>query len=196
MRKLMMFNRVSADGFFSAEDGGIDWATPDPDFEKGVAAGLDGADTILFGRRTYDMFESFWPHAIDDGPTTRDPHAPRRSPELRAMGIWINESQKYVFSKTRKEVTWKNSHLLRAFDPAEIEAMKRGPGKGILVFGSGSLVSQLSEHRLIDEYQFLVSPLLLGKGKSLFQMPKPRKLALLETKGTPSGNVLLRYAPG
>ena len=80
-----MFNRVSAEGFFSTQDGKLDWVVPEPELDKAAAEGLEGTGTILFGRRTYQMFESFWPHALDVAGTARDPHgAGRRTPELAA----------------------------------------------------------------------------------------------------------------
>ena len=62
MRKIVVFDRVSADGYYSATDGNLNWAVPEPELDKGAAGSLDGAGTMLFGRRTYDMFESFWPN--------------------------------------------------------------------------------------------------------------------------------------
>ena len=195
-RKIVMFNRVSAEGYFAGSDGNLDWVVPEPELEKAASEGLPGADTILFGRRTYELFEAVWPHALEDPSTAPDPHkAGRRTPELRAMAVWINEAAKVVFSKTRKEVAWKNSRLLHEFDPRAIEAMKNQPGKDMMVFGSGSIVSELTAHGLIDEYHFVVSPILLGTGRTLFNgVPNSSRLNLLEAKGFPSGNVMLRYA--
>lgn len=195
MRKIVTFNNVSADGYFAGPDGKLDWVVQDPELGKAMAGDLSGPGTILFGRRTYEMFEAFWPHAVDDSPTAPDPHGGRRTPEVRAMGVWINEATKVVFSRTRKDVTWRNSRLLPELDPREIEAMKRQPGSDILVFGSGSIASQLTEHGLIDEYQFVVSPVLLGSGRTLLGgVSKSLRLDRLEAKPYPSGNVLLRYA--
>lgn len=196
MRRIVMFNRVSADGYFAGVDGNLDWVVPEEQLDKAGADSLSDSDTILFGRRTYEMFESFWPHALDDAATAADPHnAGRRSPEIRAMAVWINNATKLVVSKTRKEVTWKNSRLLREVDPREIDAIKRQPGKTIMIFGSGSIVSQLTHHDLIDEYHFIVGPILLGGGQSLVSgVSKRSRLNLLEAKQYPSGNVALRYA--
>jgi dihydrofolate reductase len=169
---------------------------PEEQLDKVGADSLSDSDTILLGRRTYEMFESFWPHALDDTATAADPHsAGRRSPEIRAMAVWINNATKLVVSKTRKEVTWKNSRLLHHVDPREIDAIKRQPGKTIMIFGSGSIVSQLTQHDLIDEYHFIVGPILLGSGQSLVTgVSKRPRLNLLEAKQYPSGNVALRYA--
>jgi dihydrofolate reductase len=107
----------------------------------------------------------------------------------------LNETTKLVFSRTLKDVTWRNSHLLHELDPHEIEAMKKRPGKDMMVFGSGSIVSQLTQHGLIDEYQFVICPILLGTGRPLLSgVSKRSRLALLEAKRYPSGDVMLRYA--
>jgi dihydrofolate reductase len=191
-----MFNRVAVDGCFAGSDGNLDWVVPEPELDKSATENLPGADTILFGRRTYEMFEAFWPKAVDDSPTAPDPHEPgRRTGEIRAMAVWINNATKLVFSRTRKDVTWSNSRLLHELDPREIEDMKRQPGKDMMVFGSGSLVSELTRHGLIDEYQFVVSPILLGSGRPLLSgLSNGVKVDLLEAKQYPSGNVMLRYA--
>jgi dihydrofolate reductase len=197
MRRIMMFNRVTADGYFTAADGSLGWAVPEEELDKEGAAASAGGGTVLFGRRTYEMFASFWPRFFDDAATAPDPHAAgRRSPALRDMAVFLNEAEKLVFSRTLAEVTWKNARLLRRLDPREIAAMKSAPGKDMIVFGSGSIVSQLTEHGLIDEYQLVVSPVFLGGGRSLIAgLPKSVRLDLLEAKTYPAGNVMLRYAP-
>jgi dihydrofolate reductase len=190
MRKIIAFNRVSADGYFASADGGLGWVVPEEELDRSAADNLGGSGTILFGRRTYDMFESFWPNALDE-----NPHAPGRSPAMRAMAQWINDAEKIVFSRTRGEVTWRNSRLVPEFDPAEVEALKSGPGTQIMIFGSGSIVSQLTAHGLVDEYHFIVGPVMLGTGRSLIHdVPRTLRLELLEATPFPAGNVRLRYA--
>ena len=206
MRRILAFNNVSADGYFAAPDGGLDWVIRDPELDRSIMADADrsvalgsGPDpgTILFGRRTYEQFESFWPHALDDSKTAPSPHGPGRSVEMRGMAIWINAAKKIVFSRTRQEVTWSNSSLVRTFDPREIDAMKRQPGSDMLIFGSSSIASLLTRHGLIDEYQFVVNPLLLGDGRSLIAgVPTQLRLQLLDARPFPSGNVMLRYRRG
>ena len=200
-RRIVTFNHVSADGYFSRPDGSLSWVVQDAELDRSVATTIEqskrdeGNDTLLFGRRTYEQFEAFWPHALGDSPTSPDPHhAGRSSPEMRAMAVMLNEATKLVFSRTRQEVTWKNSRLLHEIDPREIEALKAQPGKDIMIFGSGSVVSQLTQHELIDEYQFIVGPLVLGSGRQLITgVPQSLKLDLLEAKEYASGNVKLRY---
>src|SRR5512144_915829 len=105
MRRIIVFNRVSADGYFTSVDGKLSWAVPDEELERMGAGSLAETDTILFGRRTYEMFESFWPKVVGDEPAAPDPHTEgRRSTEVRVMGTWINAATKWVFSRTRKEV--------------------------------------------------------------------------------------------
>jgi len=203
MRRIVAFNNVSVDGFYSGADGGLGWVIQDSELDRSIMADADrsaalgsGTDpgTILFGRRTYEQFESFWPHALDDSQTAPSPHGPGRSTEMRGMAIWINAAKKIVFSRTRQQVTWSNSTLVRTFDPREIEALKRQPGSDMLIFGSGSIASLLTRHGLIDEYQFVVNALLLGDGRSLLTgVPRSLRLTLLESKAFPTGNVLLRY---
>jgi len=194
-----MFNRVTADGFFADRDGSIDWVVQDEalDHEAAEASSAStGSGTLLFGRRTYDFFEGFWRQFDDEGSeAVPNPHRPEQSSqEQRAMANFINDATKVVFSRTRDDVTWRNSRLLRDLDPHEIEAMKSEPGTDILVFGSGSIVSQLTEHGLIDEYRLVVNPVLIGSGKSLFDdVSASVRLDLLEAKAYPAGNVMLRY---
>lgn len=197
MRRIVMFNRVTADGYFAGPDGNLDWVVPDKAIDRLGAEAVKRFDTVLFGRRTYELFEAFWPHAIDDSPTSPDPHETKgQSPEMRTMAIFLNESTKLVFSNTLKDVTWRNSRLLHEIDPREIEAIKRQPGKDMIIFGSGSVVTQLTQHRLIDEYQFVVSPVLLGTGRPLLSSVSTKlALDLQEAKRYPSGNVMLRYTP-
>lgn len=197
MRRIVAFNRVSADGYFASSDGGLQWTVPEPELDKSAADNLRGQGAIMLGRKTYDMFESFWPQAAARarGGEAEDPHSPgRHSPQLGAMARWIDDATKIVFSKSRKTVTWKNSRLLRDVVPREVEALKREEGSDIMLFGSGSIASQLTAHRLIDEYQFIVGPLLLGTGRPLITgVPNSIRLDLAEATAFPSGNVRLRY---
>jgi len=196
-RKIVVFDRISADGYFSAANGALDWAVPDADLDKGAAGKLGDSDAMLFGRRTFDMFESFWPNVLKDPATAPDPHSPgRHTPEMRALAVWINAAKKIVFSTTRKEATWTNSELRRDIVPREIEALKSQPGKTIMLFGSGTVASRLSELGLIDEYQFVVCPVLLGGGRPLVSgMSRRLSLELLEARPFTSGNVMLRFTP-
>lgn len=194
MRRIVMFNHVSADGFFASADGNLDWVSSDPELDKASAGSLGQFDTMLLGRRTYEMFESFWPKALDDSGKSPDPHHPgASSPQLHAIAVWINEQQKLVVSGSRRDVTWNNSRILPGLEPGEIEALKNQAGRDIIVFGSGSVVSALTQHGLIDEYQFIVNPIILGNGRTMISGVTQRAaLTLIDTRSYESGKVMLR----
>jgi len=195
-RRIVTFNWVTADGYFAGSDGNLRWVVPDDEQAKAAVDDIPRFDTLLFGRVTYELFDGFWRHAVEDSTTAADPHRPgQRSREHRAIAIWLNEANKVVFSRTLKNATWRNSRLLHELNPDEIATMKKQSGKDMMVFGSGSIASQLTQHGLIDEYQFVVCPVLLGSGRPLLSgVTKTLKLDLLEVKKYPSGDVLLRYA--
>ena len=137
MRRIMMFNRVSADGFFAAADGNLDWIVRDEEVDRHGASGIPSTDTVILGRRTYAQFASFWPHVLDS-PAPVDPHGPGGfSPELHAFARALTDMTKLVFSTTLKKMSWTNSRLQRELDPRAIEAIKRQPGKDMIIFGSG-----------------------------------------------------------
>jgi dihydrofolate reductase len=198
MRKIVVFDRVTADGYFSGREGNLDWVVPDAEVDKLGGDAVPGSgNMMLFGRRTYQMFESFWPNVLKDSPEAPDPHVPgRQSAAMRNMAVWIHEATKIVFSKSLERVTWHNSRLLRDIEPASIESLKQEPGgSDIMIFGSGQVVSRLTALGLIDEYQLIVGPLLLGSGKPLVSGLTSRvPLDLLDVKRYESGNVMLRYA--
>jgi dihydrofolate reductase len=185
MRRIVMFNLVTADGYFAGPDGSLDFFVPDKEFDKAAAQNTQGFDAVLLGRVTYQLFEAYWPHAGDD---------PATSPEDRTIAAWLGESRKIVFSRTLDSATWVNTELVRDLAPERIEELKREGGKDMIVFGSGSVVRQLTEWRLIDEYQFCISPVLLGRGKPLLGSTRGAGLDLLESRTFRSGNVFLRYA--
>ena len=195
-RRIVTFNWVTADGYFAGSDGNLRWVVPDDEQAKAAVDDIPRFDTLLFGRVTYELFDGFWRHAVEDSTTAADPHRPgQRSREHRAIAIWLNDANKVVFSRTLKNATWRNSRLLHELNPDEIATMKQQSGKDMMVLGSGSIASQLTQHGLIDEYQFVVCPVLLGSGRPLLSgVTKTLKLDLLEVKKYPSGDVLLRYA--
>ena len=195
MRRIIAFDHVSADGYFADKDGNLNWVVPEDALNDHAIENMAHADTILFGRRTYEMFESYWPKAVADPKGVEDPHgAGRRTPALQKVAEWINDANKIVFSSTRKEVTWRNSRIEARLSAGDIETLKRAPGRDMLVFGSGTLTAALAQHGLIDEYQFAVAPVLLGQGRNLISgVRRTSKMALAESRALPQGNLLLRY---
>ena len=110
MRRIVMFNWVTADGYFAGTSGDLDWVVPDEEQAQIAAKDISGFDTVLFGRRTYEMFEAFWGHVVlDNSGTVPDPHrAGRGSSEHGTIAIALNDMAKLVFSKTLDRLTWKN----------------------------------------------------------------------------------------
>lgn len=183
-----MFNRVSVDGFFAGPNGEIDWFIADHELDKALhEMGQPDAvspDTVLLGRVTYQLFESYWPKVAADPEATR---------EARIIADELSQMTKVVFSKTLKEVSWENTRLVRGDVAKEVSRLKQGEGSDILIFGSGTIVQQLADEGLIDEYLLAVTPVVLGAGKLLFKDVKKFNLKLLEARSFKSGNVLLHY---
>lgn len=187
MRKIIVSEMVSVDGFFAGPNGEIDWHVVDEEFNQYAIDLLNTLDTILFGRVTYQLFESYWPVAAKDPATSKN--------DL-IIANKINAINKVVFSKTLEKVGWNNVKLVREVIRDDILKMKQQPGKNMVIYGSGSIVSEFAKLGLIDEYRFFVAPVVLGEGKSLFKGLKDKlKLKLIETRRFTNGNVLLRYEP-
>ncbi len=187
MRKLIVFNLVSVDGYFAGEDGDINWHQVDDEFNKFAVEQTKTFGAIIFGRTTYELFESYWPGAVAD---------PATAPDDLEIAKTIDEVEKIVFSKTLKEVAWKNSKLLHEVDPEEIKKLKEQEGKDMVIFGSGTIVQALTNLGLVDEYRLMINPIILGKGKPMFKDVKEmHKLKLLNTRTFGNGNVLLYYEP-
>lgn len=183
MRNVVMLNRISLDGFFAGPNGEIDWFIHDPEVDK-AAHGVGQADTVLFGRETYQMFERAWP------PMLRDPNAPEPA---RRTAQELQQMTKMVFSRTLTSVTWENSKLLNASPAETVRQLKGVPGTPIIFFGSGSIARQLAAEGLIDDYLFIVTPVILGTGKALFERNARHTLELVSAQSFKSGNVLVRY---
>ncbi|MEA3203505.1 MAG: hypothetical protein QOI63_1180 [Thermoplasmata archaeon] len=180
-----MFNLVSADGYFCGPDGNLDFFLPDKEVDRFAARNTRDFDTVLMGRITYELFQAYWPAAE---------HEPKTSAEDREIAAFLNRSTKIVYSTTLKDTTWQNTQIAKKFDPAALLALKASAGRDIIVFGSGSVVRQLTDAGLIDEYQILVTPALLGTGRSLLEGSKGAELEFLDSQVYRSGNVLHRYA--
>ena len=186
-RRVIVSEMLSLDGFFAGPNGEIDWHTVDEEFNQYAIDLLNTVDTILFGRKTYQLFESYWPAAATNPSTSKSDLEIARD---------INNMTKIVFSRTLDRVEWKNARLLKEIIPEVVDEMKQQPGKDIVIYGSGSIVSLLMNLGLIDEYRIIVNPVILGNGKPLFKGLRDRlNLKLLRTKTFSSGNVLLCYQP-
>jgi dihydrofolate reductase len=186
MRKLSVFNQISLDGYFKSADGGSDWmheGDEDPEYQEFIASNASGGGALVFGRKTYEMMVGFWP----------TPAAEKQFPMVAKQ---LNSLPKIVFSKTLKRASWNNTKLVKGDPAAEIRKMKSEPGEPMVILGSGILVSQLAQADLIDEYQLLLVPVVLGDGTTMFEgARRTLQLKLMKTRTFRNGRAFLVYEP-
>lgn len=184
MQKILVFNNLSLDGNFADTEGGVGWAKRDSEeLTEYVKQSQGDIGTYLFGRTTYQMFAAFWP----------TPAGKAANPYFAKI---LSEGKKVVFSETLKTADWENTVIESKADARSIEKLKEASAGNCLIFGSGALVRDLTEKGLIDEYQLIINPIVLGSGRSLFSpLPTSIELELLEARAFKNGTVLLRYQP-
>ena len=181
MRKIIVSPYITLDGVVQAPGGPEEdfkyggWSAPyyDEALDEIAEKQKQPAKDLLLGRKTFEIFASFWPEHED---------------------IWpgINDVTKYVVSKTMKMSDWKNSVFLESVE--DIEKLKNSDGSDIQVSGSGTLVQTLLKHDLVDELWLLIHPLTLGTGKKLFDNGTiPAAFSLIESTATPSGVIAAHY---
>lgn len=185
MGKISVFNFVTLDGFFAGPDGQIDWFKSigkDEGFEKYTHSESGKGGSLIYGRKTYEMMKSFWP---TDAARKADPH----------MADTVNNSEKIVFSKSLTNAEegphWKNIRIYSEIDKQEFIRLKEK--RDMTILGSGTIVQQMTDLGLIDDYTFVVVPVILGKGKTMFEDAKSVGLKLLESRTFNNGLVMLRY---
>ncbi|MEW6035085.1 MAG: dihydrofolate reductase family protein [Candidatus Micrarchaeota archaeon] len=187
MRKVYLFMMVSLDGFFEGKGHDLGWHNVDGEFNEFAIKQLKETDTILLGRKTYQLFEDFWPAAEKDPATARD--------DLQVAGI-LGDTQKLVFSTTLSSVDWRNTTLVKKDAEKIVSQLKRQAGKDIAIFGSNNLCVSLVKAGLVDEFRIMVNPVAIGGGTRLLKgLGNTLGLELLKTRTFRSGNVLLYYRP-
>lgn len=193
MRRLIVSTYMSIDGIMQAPGG------PDEDptggftlggwtfnyWDEGMdisTSGFDGKDReLVLGRRTYEIFEAYWPYQPNEDP----------------IAITLNAAKKYVASRTLTMLHWNNSTLLHGDVVSAIIVLKAQPGPDLQVIGSGNLIQTLQTASLIDEYNVWAFPVILGRGKRLFgETAKPSALRLVCSQVSNSGVVMSTYVPG
>ena len=186
MQRLIAFTQMTLDGYFTGRNGDLSWAhegQQDAEWDAFVAENASGGGQLLFGRITYELMASYWP----------TPAALANDP-IVAEGM--NHLPKVVFSRTLDKVSWNNTRLVKGDPATAVRKMKHEPGAGMVILGSGSIVSQLAQAGLIDEYQIVVKPVALGEGRTMFDGLKQKlTLRLTKTRAFTNGNVLLSYEP-
>ena len=185
MPRLIVFNTITVDGYFTDKNNDMSWAhgEADPEFDEFVAGNASGGGVLVFGRKTYELMASFWP-------------TPAAAEQMPVVAREMNSRQKVVFSRTLEEASWSNTRLVKGGLVEEVRRMKSEPGEGLAILGSGSLVAQLAEARLIDEYQMVVFPLALGAGRTMFDGMKGKlPLRLTKSRTFRNGRAFLVYEP-
>jgi len=181
MRKIIATINMTLDGFCDHTAGIADEET----FQHFNDL-LSNADALIYGRITYQLMESYWPSVVKN-PTGNKP--------MDEFAVLIDNISKIVFSRTLKNVDWKNTHLKKEIIKEEVLELKQQTGKNIIV-GSPSLIVALTQLDLIDEYQLVVQPIVLGSGLPLFKNITDKfDLKLLKTKTFGCGAVALYYEP-
>ena len=192
MSRLVITNNLTLDGVMQSpshpdEDrrGGFEhggWAPPYADqvMADFMAKGIEQGGTMLFGRRTYEQFASYWPHQPDDNP----------------YAAVLNSRRKYVVSTTLADpLPWANSTLLESVEA--VAGLKEEPGGDMVVLGSGELAQALMRHGLVDQYVLSIHPLVLGSGRRLFPEGCPfAKLRLVDSVTTTTGVVIGTFEAG
>lgn len=193
MRKLVIAEFLSLDGVMQApggpdedREGGFEhggWTVPFFDEQLGqiMTESVNRGGASLLGRKTYDIFAASWPLVGDDDP----------------IAAKLNSIPKYVASRTLKSADWNNSHVLSGDVAEEVRKLKQQDGDEIQMAGSGELIQTLLKHDLIDEFQLVIFPVLLGEGKRLFGSGTiPRGLKLVNTVTTGTGVMVNTYERG
>jgi dihydrofolate reductase len=190
MRKILLLEHVTLDGYVAGPNGEMDWVhLPDEIWHFGDRLTAT-SDAAIYGRVTYDMMAGYWPTAAD-GPDA-DRHAIDHAK-------WVNNTQRYVVSKTLQSAPWGNSSctVLPGDPTEEIARLKQQPGRNIFLVGSISLAQALMRAGLIDEYHLMLNPVILGGGRSLFPagLPQHLNLQLVSQQALPTGVIALHYEP-
>lgn len=191
MRKLIAIEYLSLDGVIQAPghsgedtDGGFEaggWTGPlMPDHQRYNTDSFQTAGAFLMGRRTYDIWLEYWPRVKD---------------ESNLIAKALNQLPKYVASATLEKAEWEGTTIIRDV-PNDVARLKEQPGRPIFLMGSSELAQTLMAHKLVDEYQLCLHPVVLGRGKRLFRDGGPyTKLRLIEARVSANGLVILSYAP-
>lgn len=182
MREIFAFLMVTADGYHATSDGDLFWHNVDDEFDEWALAQIDAADTLLFGRVTYQGMAEFWssPVALEVDPI---------------MTERMNRYRKVVVSSTLAAADWAPSTLIRDDVIGQLTRLKEEPGQDIALLGSSTLAASLLTAGLIDELRLMVNPVALGSGLQVLAGAERRSLQLLRTRPFASGNVLLTYRP-
>lgn len=180
MAKLHAFTFITLDGYYKGENEDINWHKHGEEEGEFSTESSGGNNIIVFGRKTYEMMYSFWPTdmAYDSFPVIADN---------------MNKAEKLVISSSMQKAEWQNTSVCNSLD--QLDEIKRNSRNDLTILGSGSIVNQLTDRKLIDEYMIMVDPVAIGKGNGLFEGIKENlDLELTHSRIFKSGVVLLHYS--
>ncbi|PTN08543.1 dihydrofolate reductase family protein [Mangrovibacterium marinum] len=181
MRKITAFVFTTLNGYYKGANNDLDWHSNGAEEIEYAQNKLQEGNTLLFGRKTFEMMRNFWvtPMAYELFP---------------AVALRINQTEKLVCSSSLKTTDWANTTILDGDIVAQIRALKATEGSNITLMGSASLVKQLAQENLIDEFELMVDPVVLGQGETLFEgIGKPLNLQITEARLFRESGVLLLY---
>jgi dihydrofolate reductase len=185
MRNLVLFMHTSLDGFVAGPNGEMDWINVDEEIFDYAEQRTQAADTALYGRVTYQMMEGYWPTAADQPNPTR--HDIQHSK-------WYKNVAKVVLSRTMQGAKLANTQIISDHLVEQINQIKQGPGKEIVIFGSPSAAHSLMRAKLIDDFWLFVNPVLLGRGIPVFKdINDKTDLTLVKSHVFSSGVICLHY---
>lgn len=175
---------MTLDGYFEGPaKGDLSWHRHGEEESNFATDMLQSGNTLLFGRITYEHMAGYWP----------TPMALAHTPELAAG---MNNADKIVFSRTMDKADWKNTRLIKSDIVDAVRKMKQTPGHDMTLLGSGSILTQFAAAGLFDAYEFMIDPVALGSGSSIFKgLTTQLDLELIQAKTFKSGTVLLQYQP-
>jgi dihydrofolate reductase len=186
MATVSVFNSISLDGYFTGANGDLSWAhgtdPNDREWNDFVSGNAQGGGALVLGRVTYEMMVAYWPTEA----------AAKAAPNVAAG---MNRMEKIVFSRTLDGSSWQNTRVVRDDPVTEIRRLKQGSGSNMVILGSGSIVSKLTEARLVDTYQFVIVPVVLGTGRTMFEgITSQLGLERTSERAFKNGNVVVGYA--
>ncbi|AGA77688.1 dihydrofolate reductase family protein [Echinicola vietnamensis] len=174
-RKIILSMMVSLDGYSEGEEGDISWHRWNEEMDAYMMDFFPAVDTFIYGRKSYELMLEYWPDQKGE------------------FAQVMNDTPKLVFSKTLEEARW-NGSIIEDVNPQFIHQLKAQQGKDLVLFAGANLAGSFIRHHLIDEYRFIINPVVLGKGNDLFQKIKgPLALELKASRQFSCGNTLLHY---
>lgn len=184
MKKIILSVMVSLDGFIEGPDREIDWHNWNDDMDEYMSSFFKNVDTIILGRTAYELMANYWPTAAAESENPLIAHK-------------MNKLAKLVYSKTLTKAEWRNTSIIHELKKEDILKLKENAEKDIVIFGGAEIAQSFIKHKLIDEFRLIVNPVVLGKGKPLFDNNSDQKihLKLLNCIPNGSGNVIICYHP-